>query len=315
LTRDGELKVLDFGVARLREFAPDGKSTQVGSLLGTPPFMAPEQARGRWDEVDCRTDIWAVGATLFTLLSGRFVHEAPTVQEQLIRAATVPAPSIAALVPELSPSIAEVVDRALAFDKNARWPDARSMVSALRAAAGVDSNSAPLSLPTPSAPSLSDAVTLVAPPEFSSVNTGQTYTTARPVTNPLSEARSPERSPTLWVGLALAASLVLALGASWYALRAPHTTATLEHATPAALPNPALLPQQKTVLQPEVAPTTDPAPATTIASVETPKPKLVGGAKHVKPEPKPETKHETGQGKTAPPTQPAPQQNPFDRRL
>ena len=43
--------------------------------MGTPAFMAPEQARARWDEVDGRTDLWAVGATMFTLLTGRHVHE------------------------------------------------------------------------------------------------------------------------------------------------------------------------------------------------------------------------------------------------
>jgi serine/threonine-protein kinase len=70
LTRQGELKILDFGIARLRELTPDGSSTRAGSLLGTPAFMAPEQARGRWDDVDARTDIWAVGATIFSLLTG-----------------------------------------------------------------------------------------------------------------------------------------------------------------------------------------------------------------------------------------------------
>ncbi len=59
LTKDGQLKVLDFGIARLRELAA-GQSpgaTCAGSLLGTPAFMAPEQARAHWQEVDERTDL------------------------------------------------------------------------------------------------------------------------------------------------------------------------------------------------------------------------------------------------------------------
>src|SRR5690606_8273689 len=71
LTHEGRVKVLDFGIARLRAAAHEtSASTQAGSLLGTPAFMAPEQALGRWKEVDERTDIWAVGATLYTLLTG-----------------------------------------------------------------------------------------------------------------------------------------------------------------------------------------------------------------------------------------------------
>ena len=72
LTAAGGLKVLDFGIARLRGV---GSGTMRGIVLGTPGFTAPEQARGEWDIVGARTDIWAVGATLFALLTGRLVHE------------------------------------------------------------------------------------------------------------------------------------------------------------------------------------------------------------------------------------------------
>ena len=147
VTRTGQLKVLDFGIARLREAAIESNTgTLQGSLLGTPGFMAPEQALGRWNEVDGRTDLWAVGATLFTILTGRFAHEADSVQEQLVMAATRQATRVTAALPDTPSWLAEIIDRAMAFDAAERYPDAYSMKDALVAACdGVDLP--PLSVP------------------------------------------------------------------------------------------------------------------------------------------------------------------------
>lgn len=134
LTRTGVVKVLDFGIARVRELSQSSSKTQTGSMMGTPSFMPPEQARGRWDEVDAQSDIWAVGATMFTLLTGRYVHEAGTVNEALAFGATQPARSIATLLPELPFPVVELVDRALSYDKSARWTSAATMQTALRRA-------------------------------------------------------------------------------------------------------------------------------------------------------------------------------------
>jgi serine/threonine protein kinase len=132
LTSDGTLKILDFGVARLREISPT--RTRSGAVFGTPAFMPPEQAIGRVDEVDAQSDIWAVGATAFTLLSGRYVHEGQTAEEVLINAATKAAPPLATVAPYVADEIASVVDRALLFDKSARWKSAAEMAQALRQA-------------------------------------------------------------------------------------------------------------------------------------------------------------------------------------
>jgi len=134
LTRGGAVKILDFGIARLRELSQSASKTQTGSMMGTPSFMPPEQARGRWDEVDAQSDLWAVGATMFTLLTGRYVHEASTVNEALAFAVTQPARSISMLLPDLPFPIVELVDRALAYDKNTRWSSAATMQGALRRA-------------------------------------------------------------------------------------------------------------------------------------------------------------------------------------
>ncbi|MGA3119672.1 MAG: serine/threonine-protein kinase [Polyangiaceae bacterium] len=135
ITQTGALKVLDFGIAKVFERPhPRSTATRAGMIMGTPAFMAPEQARGRWDEVDSRTDLWAVGATMFTLLAGRHVHVADSSHEQLILSATQPAPTLASVVADVPDFVLSIVDRALAFDRASRWPSARAMQTAVQQA-------------------------------------------------------------------------------------------------------------------------------------------------------------------------------------
>lgn len=128
LTTTNELKILDFGIARLL----DGTgATRSGQLLGTPAFMAPEQAGGRVRDVDARTDVWSAGALLFSLVAGRHVHVARSAPEQMLFAATHDAPTLRSIMPSAEPELAEVVDRALRRDRNQRWPSAGAMRDAL----------------------------------------------------------------------------------------------------------------------------------------------------------------------------------------
>ncbi len=129
LTRDGKVKVLDFGLARAREGSPT--ETKADAVFGTPAFMAPEQALGKTGEVDALSDLWALGATAFVLLTGRLVHQGRTMEETLVLSATQSAPPVALVVHDIPPTIAKIVDRALAFDKADRWPSARAMRDAL----------------------------------------------------------------------------------------------------------------------------------------------------------------------------------------
>jgi serine/threonine-protein kinase len=142
LTPEGTLKVLDFGIARLRDMA-HSHTTQTGMVLGTPAFMAPEHAMAKSDEIDAQTDLWAVGATLFTLASGELVHEAENTQMLLVKAATVPARSLAKLMPAAPPALIAVIDRALAFEKSDRWANATAMQTALREASRTAFNVVP----------------------------------------------------------------------------------------------------------------------------------------------------------------------------
>ena len=131
LTTKGEIRLLDFGIARIREPSDVPGDTRSGAVLGTPGFMAPEQARARRGAVDARTDIWAVGATMFRLLTGRIVHEAPSGHESMIAAATLPAPPIKTVRADLPDALADMVDRALRFEAAGRWQDAKEMQIAL----------------------------------------------------------------------------------------------------------------------------------------------------------------------------------------
>ncbi|MBN1606111.1 MAG: serine/threonine protein kinase, partial [Polyangiaceae bacterium] len=130
-TNAGRVKVLDFGLSIQSDLAHDSRVTASGATLGTPGYMAPEQAAGHRARVGPRSDLWALGATLFRLLSGRRVHLAGNAAEALIAAATRVAPRIASVVPDVPADLAHAIDRALAFELGARWQDARSMQRAL----------------------------------------------------------------------------------------------------------------------------------------------------------------------------------------
>ena len=87
LTADGRLEVLDFGIARLHD-ETSRDATATGAMLGTPTFMAPEQPLSEWSKVDAQTDLWAVGACLFSLLTGEFVHSGENAIQVLLAKGT-----------------------------------------------------------------------------------------------------------------------------------------------------------------------------------------------------------------------------------
>ena len=134
VTRAGHAKLLDFGLARIRDGAISLIPTAQGVVMGTAGYMAPEQARGTPDQVDARSDLFAIGSVIFRAMSGRRVHERQTAFDMTVAAMKDHAPSLATVLPGAGPLLVAAVDRALAFDKNDRWQDARAMFEALRAA-------------------------------------------------------------------------------------------------------------------------------------------------------------------------------------
>jgi serine/threonine-protein kinase len=232
LTRNGTVKVLDFGIARARDaMTTGGHATASGVTLGTPAFMAPEQARGRMRDVDRRTDLWAAGATFFALVSGELVHPEETAHELIFSSATKPARSLATIVPAVPASIVAVIDRALAFGKEDRWQTAAEMRAALfhatREHFGASSPEAVVASAlqqrtvgnaavSPTAPTLeSDSASAVGrlpapPPTAKSLQSGSsTYLSSEQGPRPQPSGRT--RSRAVPVGLALAGTVALGL--------------------------------------------------------------------------------------------------------
>jgi serine/threonine-protein kinase len=134
ITREGIVKVLDFGLARLRDPVLGAPQTGVGTVMGTVAYMPPEQAIGRSHEVDARSDLFALGAVMFHAIVGAVFVQGKNSLARLYWAMKNHAPKLATCVPGIPGYVAEVVDKALAFDKHDRWADADSMRAAVQAA-------------------------------------------------------------------------------------------------------------------------------------------------------------------------------------
>ena len=130
--QDGPIiaKLVDFGVAS----AEDAKLTRTGAIIGTPAYMAPEQARG--DEgVNARADLYALGATLFEMIAGRPPHIGPTPIAILARLVTTPPPRLSDIYPDVSPALDDLMAELLATDPQERPKDAGTAADRLRALA------------------------------------------------------------------------------------------------------------------------------------------------------------------------------------
>ena len=142
----GETVVIDWGLAKVigesdvdgdsdgdGGLAPDASAslqTQAGAVFGTPGFMSPEQARG--DELDPRSDVYALGATLYQLLTGKLPHGGATATEVLARTQRARPIAVSTLAPGAPPELIAIVDQALAFDPSARYADAAALGADLR---------------------------------------------------------------------------------------------------------------------------------------------------------------------------------------
>jgi serine/threonine-protein kinase len=158
------VKILDFGISKIT--TPEGESlrlTQTGSVLGTPYYMAPEQARG-FKDLDRRVDIYAAGVILYELLLGTIPHRASNYNALLIEILTQDVGPFGHLRPDVPERLEAAVLRALCRSREARWPDAASLkaeLDAIRAA-------------LPAAALRGEAPAVTAPPSLRSTHDSET---------------------------------------------------------------------------------------------------------------------------------------------
>ncbi|MCA9694630.1 MAG: protein kinase, partial [Myxococcales bacterium] len=133
ITRDRIVKLLDFGLARVRELSEQSLADSDQIVFGTVSYIGPEQARAENDKIDARSDLWSIAATMFRMLSGEVVHGMNgSVMERLVAAARNQARSLATLVPDTPPSVVRLIDRGLAYRQEDRWPSANVMRAVLQ---------------------------------------------------------------------------------------------------------------------------------------------------------------------------------------
>ncbi|HKV05533.1 MAG TPA: protein kinase [Candidatus Acidoferrales bacterium] len=147
-TKDGRVKILDFGLAKLtqREWTLDSNAptasdmTEPGALMGTVGYMSPEQASGK--SADHRTDIFSFGAILYEMLTGNRAFQKPTSAETMSAILNEDPPRISRLAPATPPALQRVVQRCLEKNPEQRFQSASDLAFALEALSDSSSASA-----------------------------------------------------------------------------------------------------------------------------------------------------------------------------
>ncbi|HVU49733.1 MAG TPA: serine/threonine-protein kinase [Polyangia bacterium] len=226
------VKVLDFGIAKLREdMSGGGTRTRDGSIMGTPPYMSPEQCRGIMSAIDHRTDVYAMGIILYEMLAGAPPFVSDGWGDLLIMHVTTPPPPLLPRNPAVSIELEHIIMKALAKAREERWTSMAELEAALRALA-----------PSPAARGPSRATELLptparaAPPTTMRAATGQVATSEEP----LAAAPGGRRRGLVAGGLVVAAGAAIAV----FALRparenAPEKPGVAERAAAASSPRPA----------------------------------------------------------------------------
>lgn len=144
ITADGRVKVADFGIARI---VGAGRSTMTANaIVGTPHYMSPEQIRG--DEIDGRSDLYALGVVLYEAVSGKKPFAGDTLTELLSQILAAEPKSVRAANPAVPEALARVIAKTMAKDRNQRFARGRDLAAALRSALPTSTASAPAPVPT-----------------------------------------------------------------------------------------------------------------------------------------------------------------------
>ncbi|MBI1336134.1 MAG: protein kinase [Phycisphaera sp.] len=226
VTPDGHAKVADFGLAKSLN-TEDLAITQKNAVLGTPTFMSPEQCQNT--DVDARTDIYALGATYYAMLTGRVPYERDTALQMLYAHCTEPPPDPRSTIADLPLIGAHIIQKSMAKRRDDRYASAADMLKDLeRALAG----SEPLQDPRPSPPPRDDGSPLL--DALSSATQAPAPTAGTVIYETSRKRKKSGVLPMLIVGGVVAACIVVGLLAMiLYRLMAGFTT--LQTTTPSTV--------------------------------------------------------------------------------
>jgi len=135
LLEGGGVRLLDFGLARLKHSAP---LTAAGTVMGSPSFMAPEAWQGVSDLMDPRADVYSLGVILFRVLAGQLPFAGTSMQEKFLGETTGARPSLLKFRPDLPPAVDNWVLLALALDREQRFENVRALWTAFESVFRID---------------------------------------------------------------------------------------------------------------------------------------------------------------------------------
>jgi len=156
LLEDGQVKILDFGLARQATASDHSGASQTvaatdpGTVMGTVGYMAPEQVRGQ--AVDARADVFAFGAVLYEMVSGTRAFQRETGADTMTAILTQDPPELIGSRPDLSPALDRIIRHCLEKNPNERFQSARDVAFALEALSGSTTSSASGASPAAAAP-------------------------------------------------------------------------------------------------------------------------------------------------------------------
>jgi serine/threonine-protein kinase len=229
------VKVLDFGIAKAAPGDDLGSLTTSLQALGSPQFISPEQIRNP-KRVDARTDLWSLGAVMYRLLAGRYPFNGPSAMAIQAAIAAAQRPALLDVAPGVPRELAEIVERCLRVDPDARYASAAELGEALRPhIGGVTSDPVAPRVPVPKEAVTEERTTVVVPP------------------------KPPARSARRWVVLGVGFALAVVGASALRAVRAPPPSTPAEaplaaSALPSAPPMAAPLPVPEAPSATEEAP-------------------------------------------------------------
>ncbi len=237
------VKVLDFGISKIR----NAKTvlTQDSALIGTPQYMAPEQATGRNDEIDARTDIFAFGAIVFEMLAGRPPFHGDTLASVIHAVVYAPAPSLTEVAPETPLAVAAAVERALAKDRDARFPDVGAFVKAVTARSIATASTMAAAPSRVGAPLVTAPTMPATPAAMTTLSAAATAPPAAVATERVSRGRG---MPVVGV---VAGLLIAGIGTAFIVMNRPSPAPTTTTSTTTTTPPPPAEPQRAKPLTPE----------------------------------------------------------------